>query len=115
MEFIDGTVVNVSLPSLQAAFHAIGNQVQWVVEAYALFLAALILVGGSLGNRFGLRSSFVRGVVSFAASSVWCGTAVSITQLLIARCLQGTGGALLVPNMLASFQQFALNMLCQLW
>jgi EmrB/QacA subfamily drug resistance transporter len=101
MEFIDGTVVNVALPSLQTAFHATGSQVQWVVEAYALFLAALILVGGSLGDRFGLRRSFLLGVVLFAAASIWCGLAASITQLLIARCLQGVGGAFLVPNSLA--------------
>ncbi|MGC2160432.1 MAG: MFS transporter [Silvibacterium sp.] len=101
MEFIDGTVVNVALPSLQAGFHATGSQVQWVVEAYALFIAALILVGGSFGDRFGLRRSFLTGVVIFSAASVWCGVAGSITQLLIARCLQGVGGALLVPNSLA--------------
>lgn len=101
MEFIDGTVVNVALPSLQAGFHATGSQVQWVVEAYALFLSALILVGGSLGDRFGLRRTFLTGVVIFVTASVGCGVAASITQLLIARCLQGVGGALLVPNSLA--------------
>jgi EmrB/QacA subfamily drug resistance transporter len=101
MEFIDGTVVNVSLPSIQNAFHATGSQVQWVVEAYALFLSALILVGGSLGDRFGLRRCFVAGVIVFAGASAWCGIAPSIEQLLLARCLQGIGGALLVPNSLA--------------
>jgi EmrB/QacA subfamily drug resistance transporter len=101
MEFIDGTVVNVALPSLQTAFHATGSQVQWVVEAYALFISALILVGGSFGDRFGLRRSFLMGVVIFVTASVGCGLAASITQLLIARCLQGVGGALLVPNSLA--------------
>ena len=101
MEFIDGTVVNVALPSLQTAFHATGSQVQWVVEAYALFISALILVGGSFGDRFGLRRAFLMGVVLFVTASVWCGLAASITQLLIARCFQGIGGALLVPNSLA--------------
>lgn len=101
MEFIDGTVVNVALPSLQAGFHATGSQVQWVVEAYALFISALILVGGSFGDRFGLQRSFLTGVVIFSAASVWCGVAPSIAQLLIARCMQGVGGALLVPNSLA--------------
>ncbi|MDP9051133.1 MAG: MFS transporter [Acidobacteriota bacterium] len=91
----------MALPSLQTAFHATGGQVQWVVEAYALFLAALILVGGSFGDRFGLRRSFLTGIAIFAAASVWCGVAASITQLLIARCAQGVGGALLVPNSLA--------------
>jgi EmrB/QacA subfamily drug resistance transporter len=101
MEFIDGTVVNVALPSLQAGFHATGSQVQWVVEAYALFISSLILVGGTFGDRFGLRRSFVAGVVIFSAASVWCGVAPTITQFLIGRCLQGVGGALLVPNSLA--------------
>ena len=101
MEFIDGTVVNVSLPSIQSAFHATGSQVQWIVEAYALFLSALILVGGSLGDRFGLRRCFLAGVILFAGASAWCGVAPSIDHLLIARCLQGIGGALLVPNSLA--------------
>ena len=101
MEFIDGTVVNVALPSLQSSFAATGTQVQWVVEAYALFLSALLLTGGSLGDRFGLRKTFLAGVVLFASASVWCGFAPSLHQLLMARCLQGAGGALLVPNSLA--------------
>lgn len=101
MEFIDGTVVNVALPSLQRSFAATGTQVQWVVEAYALFLSALLLTGGSLGDRFGLRKIFLSGVVLFASASVWCGFAPSLHQLLMARSLQGVGGALLVPNSLA--------------
>ena len=92
MEFIDGTVVNVALPSLQSSFAATGTQVQWVVEAYALFLSALLLTGGSLGDRFGLRKTFLAGVVLFASASVWCGSAPSLHQLLIARSLQGAGG-----------------------
>ena len=101
MEFIDGTVVNVALPSLQSSFAATGTQVQWVVEAYALFLSALLLTGGSLGDRFGLRRVFLAGVGLFACSSVWCGLAPTLHQLLFARCFQGVGGALLVPNSLA--------------
>ncbi len=101
IEFIDGTVVNVALPSLQRSFGATGSQVQWVVEAYALFLSALLLVGGSFGDRFGMRKTFLVGVVLFACASMWCGVSSSITQLLMARCLQGVGGALLVPNSLA--------------
>ena len=101
MEFIDGTVVNVALPNLQTSFAATGTQVTWVVVAYALFLSSLLLTGGSLGDRFGLRETFLAGVVLFACASVWCGFAPSLNQLLIARCLQGAGGALLVPNSLA--------------
>jgi len=101
MEFIDGTVVNVALPSLQRSFGATGTQVQWVVEAYALFLSSLLLVGGSLGDRFGLRKTFLTGIAIFAIASMWCGVSPSVSQLVIARCLQGAGGALLVPNSLA--------------
>jgi EmrB/QacA subfamily drug resistance transporter len=101
MEFIDGTVVNVALPALQQGMNATGAQVQWVVEAYALFLSALLLVGGSLGDRLGLRRIFLAGVVLFAVASVWCGVAPSIGQLIAARALQGVGGAMLVPNSLA--------------
>jgi EmrB/QacA subfamily drug resistance transporter len=101
MEFIDGTVVNVALPALQDGLHATGAQVQWVVEAYALFLAALLLVGGALGDRFGLRRIFLTGVALFAASSVWCGFAPDVGQLIAGRAIQGVGGAMLVPNSLA--------------
>jgi EmrB/QacA subfamily drug resistance transporter len=101
MEFIDGTVVNVALPAMQTGFGASGSQVQWVVEAYALFLAALLLLGGSLGDIFGRRRIFVIGIVVFTTASVWCGIAPNIQQLIAARCLQGAGGALLVPSSLA--------------
>lgn len=101
MEFIDGTVVNVALPQLQTSLNATGAEVQWIVEAYTLFLAALLLVGGSLGDRFGLRRVFLAGVLSFAGASLLCGLAPGIYMLLLARCLQGVSGALLVPNSLA--------------
>jgi len=101
MDFIDGTVVNVALPALQTDLHASGVQAQWVVVGYALFLSSLLLVGGALGDRLGLRRIFLAGVVSFAAASVWCGVAPKIGQLIAARCLQGVGGALLVPSSLA--------------
>jgi EmrB/QacA subfamily drug resistance transporter len=101
MEFIDGTVVNVALPSLQKGLAASGSQVQWVVEAYALFLSALLLVGGSLGDTFGRRRIFAAGVTLFTAASMWCGVAPNIVQLIAARSLQGIGGALLVPSSLA--------------
>lgn len=101
MVFIDGTVVNVALPALQANLNATAIDVQWVVEAYALFLAALLLLGGSLGDHFGRKRIYAIGVVVFAAASVWCGVAPNITQLIIARAVQGIGGALLVPGGLA--------------
>ena len=101
MAFIDGTVVNVALPALQAALHATLADVQWVVEAYALFLAALILIGGSLGDLYGRRKIFAAGVVVFSVASAWCGLASNIEQLVLARSVQGIGGALLVPGSLA--------------
>src|ERR1700681_2139188 len=101
MAFIDGTVVNVALPALQSDLQATIADVQWVVESYALFLAALLLVGGSLGDRYGRRKIFAAGVVLFSAASAWCGLAPNIGQLIVARGLQGIGGALLVPGSLA--------------
>ena len=101
MAFIDGTVVNVALPALQSALGATLADVQWVVESYALFLAALLLIGGSLGDRYGRRRIFAGGVVLFAAASAWCGLAPDIRQLIVARAIQGVGGALLVPGSLA--------------
>jgi EmrB/QacA subfamily drug resistance transporter len=101
MSFIDGTVVNVALPALQSALHASLAEVQWVLESYALFLAALLLTGGSLGDRYGRRKMFVTGVVLFTMASAWAGLAPNIRQLIVARALQGIGGALLVPGSLA--------------
>lgn len=101
MAFIDSTVVNVALPALQASFHVNVVSVQWVVESYGLFLGALILVGGALGDMFGRRLVFLAGVVTFAAASVVCGVAPSINLLIFARSIQGVGAALLVPGSLA--------------
>src|SRR6266550_939904 len=101
MAFIDGTVVNVALPALQRSLHATVVDLQWVVEAYALLLASFLLVGGSLGDHYGRRRIFTIGVVLFSAASLWCGFATSIGQLILARAVQGAGGALLVPGSLA--------------
>jgi EmrB/QacA subfamily drug resistance transporter len=101
MAFIDGTVVNVALPALQANLNATVVDVQWVVESYALLLAALLLAGGSMGDHFGRRRIFAAGVALFALASVWCGIAPDVNQLIVARAVQGIGGALLVPGSLA--------------
>jgi len=101
LAFIDGSVVNLALPAFQAELNATLIHAQWVVEAYALLLAALILVGGSLGDIYGRRRIYAAGVVVFAGSSIWCGLAPSIGQLIFARGLQGIGAALLVPGSLA--------------
>jgi EmrB/QacA subfamily drug resistance transporter len=101
MAFIDGTAVNVALPALQASLGATVVQVQWVVEAYSLFLSALLLVGGSLGDHFGRRRVFLIGVAGFALASAWCGLAPGTNQLIAARAVQGIAAAMLVPGSLA--------------
>jgi EmrB/QacA subfamily drug resistance transporter len=101
MAFVDGTIVNVALPSIQHDLQATASEVQWVVESYALFLASLLLVGGSLGDHFGRRRIFLTGVAIFAAASVGCSLAHDVHRLILARGLQGIGGALLVPGSLA--------------
>src|SRR6059058_503493 len=101
MAFIDGTVVNVALPALQTNLNATATDVQWVIESYALFLSALLLVGGSLGDHYGRRRIFLLGVAIFAIASGACGLAGNIRQLIVARALQGFGAALLVPGSLS--------------
>jgi EmrB/QacA subfamily drug resistance transporter len=101
LAFIDGTVINVALPALQAKLNATVVDVQWVVESYSLFLSALLLVGGSLGDRFGRKLIYTIGVAIFALASIWCGLSPNINQLIFARAIQGIGGALLVPGSLA--------------
>jgi len=101
MAFIDSTVVNVALPALQASFRASVVDVQWVVESYGLFLAALILAGGSLSDLLGRRLVFLTGVTIFAVASAACGFSSTIHSLIIARSIQGIGAALLVPGSLA--------------
>ena len=85
MAFIDGTVVNVALPAIQSDLHATAFQAQWVVESYALLLAALLLVGGALGDHYGRRRVFAIGVGIFALSSVACALAANVQQLIAAR------------------------------
>jgi len=101
MAFIDSTVVNVALPTLQTTFHASVVDVQWVVESYGILLSALILAGGALGDLFGRRRLFLIGVGVFAAASIACGLSSNIPQLITARSAQGVGAALLIPGSLA--------------
>ena len=101
MAFIDGTVVNVGLPALQAGLDATAANVQWVVEGYALSLSALLLLGGALGDRAGRRRIFALGIALFAVASIVCGLAPDIHWLIAARVVQGIGGAMLVPGSLA--------------
>ena len=101
LAFIDASTVNVALPALQASLGATVTEIQWVVNAYTLFLASLILLGGSLGDHYGRTRVFILGVGVFTLASVWCGFSPTANQLILARALQGIGGALLVPGSLA--------------
>lgn len=101
LAFIVGSVVNVALPAIQTGLGATATEMQWVLNGYLLFLGALILAGGSLGDHYGRRRIFVVGILIFTGASVWCGLAGSPLVLIIARGVQGIGGALLVPSSLA--------------
>ncbi len=101
MAFIDSTVVNVALPAIQKTLGGTVIDMQWVVEGYGLFLSALILAGGAMGDLFGRRRMFLLGVTLFAIASAGCGLASSIRELVIARSVQGLGAAFLVPGSLS--------------
>ncbi|MFC3652600.1 MFS transporter [Dyella humi] len=101
LAFIDGTVVNVALPTIQRELGATTSDVQWVMESYALFLASLLLVGGALGDRFGRKRIFMIGTGLFMLASIGCSLSSSVKILIAARAIQGIGAALLVPGSLA--------------
>ncbi|MGC5017591.1 MFS transporter [Micromonospora sp. DT47] len=104
MVFLDSTVVNVALPRLGAELDATVADLQWTINGYLLMLAAFVLLGGALGDRFGRRRVFLLGVVWFAVASVLCGLSQDTGQLIAARFLQGAGGALLTPGSLSVLQ-----------
>ncbi len=101
MAFIDMTVVNIALPVLQSNLNASVSAAQWIVEAYSLALSSLVLVGGSLADRFGRRRIFSIGTILFAASSLACALSPNVSWLIAARGVQGVGAALLIPSSLA--------------
>ncbi|MEM5328374.1 MFS transporter [Paraburkholderia sp. JHI2823] len=101
MAFIDGSVVNVALPSIQSELGASVGAMQWVVNAYLLFLGSLVLVGGSMGDKLGRRTVFIAGIALFTLASAACGLAPNAVALIVARGVQGIGAALLVPSSLA--------------
>ncbi len=102
--YLDSTVVNVALPLIGHDLHARTAGLQWVLNGYLLSLTALILLGGSLGDRFGRRKVFVIGTVIFTAASAGCAAAPNIETLVMTRLLQGIGGALLTPGSLAMLE-----------
>ena len=101
MAFLDGSVVNVALPTIARDLHTGLTDLQWISDAYLLTLGALIILGGSLGDRHGRRRVFVIGIVAFTVASMACGLAPNTGVLIAARALQGVGGALLTPGSLA--------------
>ncbi|MBV9448093.1 MAG: MFS transporter [Streptosporangiaceae bacterium] len=104
MTSLDATVVGIALPAVGRDFHASISSLQWVVDAYTLALAGLLLLGGTLGDSYGRRKMFMAGIVWFAAASLCCGLAPNAPFLIAARALQGVGGALLMPGSLAILQ-----------
>jgi EmrB/QacA subfamily drug resistance transporter len=101
MIFLDGSVVNVALPVMQRDLHASLSGLQWVINAYMLFLAALLMIGGGIGDTYGRKLAFQWGLATFAISSAACGLTPNLNVLIAARAVQGVGGALLVPGSLA--------------
>ncbi|SEW51728.1 MFS transporter [Chitinophaga arvensicola] len=101
MAFIDGTALNVVLPSLQKNLHASAADLFWVLNAYMLMLASLILIGGTLGDRLGRKKIFMTGIFIFILGSALCGFAGNATWLIIFRMIQGVGGALMIPGSLS--------------
>ena len=101
MAMLDNTVVNVALPTIRNDLGAGFSQLQWIVDAYALAFASLLLTGGILGDRYGRKRMFLAGLVVFTVFSFACGLSTTPTQLIVARALQGVGGALLIPGTLS--------------
>lgn len=106
MAFIDGTALNVALPAVQAGLHATGVELLWIVNAYLLMLAALIPIGGSLGDLFGRRKIFALGIGLFLMASLVCGLSPSAAFLVWARVAQGIGASLMIPGSLAIISSF---------
>src|ERR1700761_1407577 len=98
MAFIDGTALNVVLPALQKSLHASGADLFWMLNAYLLMLASLILIGGALGDQFGRKKVFMTGIFIFIGGSAACGFAPDVTFLILFRVIQGIGGALMIPG-----------------
>ncbi len=99
--FIDSTIVSIALPKIRQSLDAGFTQVQWIGSGYVLFLAALLLLGGALGDRYGVRRVFGLGIAGFVAASLLCAVATSAEFLILARCVQGAFAAIMVPSSLA--------------
>jgi EmrB/QacA subfamily drug resistance transporter len=101
MAFVDGSVVNIALPTIQHTLHATVTSTQWIVNAYLLLLGAMVLIGGAAADLYGRRRIFLLGIAVFTIASIACGFSPSITALIVSRAIQGIGAALLIPASLA--------------
>lgn len=101
LAFVDGSVINVGLPAIARSFGASAAELQWAINAYLLPLSALLLLGGALGDRYGLRHMLMAGIGLFVAGSIGCAAAPGLSSLLAARAMQGVGAAMLLPSSLA--------------
>ncbi len=101
MAFIDGTALNVALPSLQRSLNASGTALFWILNAYLLMLASLIILGGSLGDKLGRKKVFITGIIIFICGSALCGFSPGVNFLIACRSIQGLGGALMIPGSLS--------------
>lgn len=119
MAFLDGTVVNIAIPSIQHKFDASLTQIEWMINGYALMLASLILISGSFGDRFGRKRIFLYGIGLFIVSSLLCSLSQSINQLIAFRILQGLGAAMMIPGSLSiidvSFESSVRGKAIGLW
>ncbi len=119
MAFLDSTVVNIAIPQIQSSLHATLSDIEWVINAYALLLSALILISGSLGDKFGRKRIFTYGIILFSLSSFLCGISHSILQLIAFRSLQGIGAAMMIPGSLSiintSFEEKVRGSVIGLW
>ena len=98
---LDNTILNVALPTVSTALHASASQLQWIVDAYTLVFAGLLLTAGSIGDRFGRRRALCFGLAVFAAGSVWAAFSGSADTLIVARGLTGVGAAFIMPSTLS--------------
>jgi len=119
MAFLDGSVVNIAIPTIQSKLGASISEIQWIINGYLLMLSALILVSGALGDKFGRKKIFTYGIAVFIFSSFLCGISHSILQLAIFRAIQGIGGAMMVPGSLSiinvSFEEKVRGKVIGLW
>lgn len=119
MAFLDGSVVNIAVPAIQSKLHATLGDIQWVINAYALMLSALILISGALGDKFGRKRIFLYGIGVFSLASFLCGLSHSVIQLILFRAIQGIGAAMMIPGSLsiinASFEEKIRGSVIGLW